>query len=175
MTNKVLTTAMVAITLSLISACGQKPEPAATAEGAATDYEAALDLIEKDALRGHVEWLADDERKGREAGTPEYDASAKYVSNFLLNLGVEPAGEGGWFQPVPLITYQIDTENNSVTVHRDGIDSELTYREHYAMGGDKVGRKARCEPRPCLSVLACMRRSSITQTMTTLTSTERSS
>ncbi|MFQ5609132.1 MAG: M28 family metallopeptidase, partial [Woeseiaceae bacterium] len=102
------------------------------------DANIPLELITIDGLRSHVEWLADDVREGRLAGSPGHEASAEYVVNFFAELGLEPAGEEGWLQQVPLITYQIDTENNAVNIHRDGVDRALNYRDDYAMGGDTV-------------------------------------
>ena len=134
MNNRLPTVALALCAFVPFAACS--PDSGSTS--GATVPRAALDAIDMEALRGHVEWLADDEREGRRAGTEGYDDSARYVGNFLLNLGLEPTKEGGWYEPVPLITYQIDVDNNSLVVHRDGGDVEYAFGEHYSMGGDEV-------------------------------------
>jgi len=55
-----------------------------------------------DRIRADVEWLADDAREGREAGARGYDAAADYVAARMAAMGLEPAGDDGWFQQVPL-------------------------------------------------------------------------
>ena len=56
----------------------------------------------KDALRAHIEFLADDLLKGRGTGTAEYEIAAQYVASQLKQFGLKPAGENGtWFQSVP--------------------------------------------------------------------------
>ena len=98
----------------------------------------ALDTITVDALEAHVAYLADDAREGRMAGQPGYDTAAKYVADQFAALGLTPGGEEGWYQQVPLITYNVDEDSTTLIAHRDGNDTELEYKEHYLMGGDKV-------------------------------------
>jgi len=120
-------------------ACAE-PHPAAV--GDADPLTGPLAGIEAKSLEAHVAWLADDERQGRMTGEPGYDASADYVAarfdEFGLQPGGEPLSDDGWFQQVPLVRYQLDTETTSVVIHRDGDDRELGYREHYGMSPDKV-------------------------------------
>lgn len=55
------------------------------------------------AMRAHVAFLASDDLKGREPGTPEFDKAAHYVADQMRAAGLQPAGDGGtWFQTVPL-------------------------------------------------------------------------
>jgi len=72
------------------------------------------------------------------AGQPGYDAAAKYVADQFAALSLAPGGEEGWYQQVPLITYNVDEDSTTLIAHRDGNDTELEYKEHYLMGGDKV-------------------------------------
>jgi hypothetical protein len=48
----------------------------------------------------HVEALASDEMRGREAGTPEHRKAAEYVAAQFRAAGLQPAGTDGFFQPV---------------------------------------------------------------------------
>lgn len=57
------------------------------------------------AFRAHVAFLSDDLLEGREAGTRGYDLAARYVATQFEGLGLTPAVDGGWFQPVELVRF----------------------------------------------------------------------
>jgi Zn-dependent M28 family amino/carboxypeptidase len=62
---------------------------------------------EESAMRAHVGFLASDEMKGREAGTPEYDIAARYVAAQFETMGLKPVGaKDSFIQPVPLVTFR---------------------------------------------------------------------
>jgi hypothetical protein len=107
-------------------------------EEASERAESPLDLITIEALEAHVAYLASDELEGRLTGEPGYDAAAEYVVEQLAALGLEPGGDDGWYQQVPLITYKADPDSTTLIAHRDGEDTEFVYKEHFLMGGDKV-------------------------------------
>lgn len=44
-------------------------------------------------LKEHIEWLSSNERAGRLAGTENEAASANYIENLYLQIGLEPAGD----------------------------------------------------------------------------------
>jgi hypothetical protein len=58
----------------------------------------------EERLRDDVAWLADDAQEGRRAGTPAAERAALWLARRFDELGLEPAGEGGWLQEfrVPL-------------------------------------------------------------------------
>lgn len=128
----VLYTTSVA-TLLLLSACSREAQHSSTERA-----EEALNLITIDRLEDHLGYLADDERQGRESGQPGYDDAANYVAEQLSRMGVEPGGNDGWYQPVRLRSFKIDTEKARVTLHRDGRNEDLRYRDDFAMTGDAV-------------------------------------
>jgi len=59
--------------------------------------------VTREALAHHVGFLASDELRGRAAGTPESLRSSAYLARALARAGVKPAGEEGYFQPIPLV------------------------------------------------------------------------
>jgi hypothetical protein len=68
-------------------------------------------LADQAAIHAHVTYLASDELKGREAGTPEYDKAAAYVAEQMGKAGLKPAGDAGsWFQKVPLLVSKASAE-----------------------------------------------------------------
>ena len=134
MFNPRLIRASLLLSFLPLLACGNRTEEPPVESASKGD----LDIVGVANIRGHLEWLADDAREGRGAGEAGHEASAEYVGDFFAELGLLPAGEEGWYQQVPLVSYKIETESTSVIVHRDGKDRELVYREHYGMSGDKV-------------------------------------
>jgi len=72
------------------------------------------------------------------AGQKGHFEAAQYVADRFAEMGLEPGGDDGWFQQVPLISYRIDEESTTLIAHRDGEDTALQYKENYTMGGDAV-------------------------------------
>ena len=103
------------------------------------DADRVLDQIHPQALRAHIQFLADDLLEGREAGTRGYQLAANYVAAQFAALGLQPAGsDGGYFQPVPLRTFEAVGSECSLVVIRDGKELALTYGKDFAMAGDPL-------------------------------------
>jgi hypothetical protein len=98
----------------------------------------SLALISRENLQAHLSYLADDARKGRMTGTVGYDDSAAYVVREFESLGLEPGGDEGWYQNVPMIGNRLDIEGAAVTLHQDSGDSSLKWKEDFVMNGDDV-------------------------------------
>lgn len=79
---------------------------ACVSDGPQPTREPLLDRVPKSALglQADVAWLAADAREGRRAGTPGESASAQWLAEQCAMIGLEPAGEDGYFQrfSVPL-------------------------------------------------------------------------
>ena len=56
----------------------------------------------------HVEALANDGMEGRNTGSPAHKRAADYVAAQFKKAGLEPAGAGGYIQPVAFKTRTID-------------------------------------------------------------------
>ncbi len=126
--NKILAAAGAALVLC---ACSENTEEN-------TSIDRALSTITKDAIYAHLAYLADDALEGRLTGEPGHDKAAQYVADRFAEFGLEPGGDDGWYQQVPLQSYLIDTENVSLVVHRNSGDTELSYRDDYTMSADMV-------------------------------------
>ena len=60
------------------------------------------------AMKAHVMFLASDQLRGRDAGSPEYDIAAQYVASQFYAAGLRPAGDdGSYLQKVPLLSYKL--------------------------------------------------------------------
>lgn len=88
---------------------------------------------------GHVEVLASDAMEGRLTGSPGYDRAAAYVVQQLTEIGVEPAGTDGWFQPVDLVEQRFDPAASSAALVRGNapvalsVPGQVYFRGSYPM------------------------------------------
>lgn len=76
--------------------------PLAYLSGAQTDVEKVNETVTKNDIEGHIYFLASDELRGRETGTPEIDIAAAYLANSFRRYGVKPADNGSYYQNVEL-------------------------------------------------------------------------
>ena len=66
--------------------------------------ESANPLVRQEAIRAHVEFLADDLLEGRAAASRGFDLAAAYVAAQFKQAGLAPAGDqGSYLQRVPLL------------------------------------------------------------------------
>jgi hypothetical protein len=73
--------------------------PTATPDGAPS----GMAEIERDGLREHAYWLADDQRMGRQTGSTGQLATAEYVAMQFKRLGLKPLGDKRtYFQKYPI-------------------------------------------------------------------------
>ncbi len=93
------------------------------------------------AVRAHVSFLASDEMKGREAGTPEYDIAARYVAAQFDALGLKPVGaKDSYIQPVPLVTFRAASEG-SVELVRGSTATKLQFGADYLPGANPLSQE----------------------------------
>jgi Zn-dependent M28 family amino/carboxypeptidase len=77
----------------------------------------------------HIAFLADDSLEGRETGSAGHRRAAEYVAGLWQKAGLQPAGAGGFIQPVALKTRRIDESRSSLALVRDGRTQPLTLGE----------------------------------------------
>lgn len=85
---------------------------------------------EQAAIKAHVQFLASDALRGREAGTRDFDVAAEYVAARMLAIGLRPGANGGWFRPVKLVTYR-PAEKAVWTLRRRGKDVPLAFGKDF--------------------------------------------
>ena len=73
--------------------------------------------------------LADDNMEGRETGSEGLRKAAAYIVDQLKSAGVEAAGSDGYYQPVKLISRQIDESGSSLSLIRNSATENLTLGE----------------------------------------------
>lgn len=78
----------------------------------------------------HVEALANDDMAGRNTGSPGHKLAADYVAAQFQKAGLEPAGVGGYLQPVKFKTRKIIEARSSLALVTDGKTEQLTLGKH---------------------------------------------
>jgi hypothetical protein len=91
----------------------------------------------------HVEALANDGMEGRNTGSPAHKRAAEYVAAQLRKSGLEPAGVGGYIQPVPFKTRKIVEAESSLALVRGANTEPLKL-------GDDVNINLRVDPAPAV-------------------------
>src|SRR5439155_19135579 len=77
----------------------------------------------------HIDALANDGMEGRNTGSPGHKRAAEYVAAQFSSSALEPAGSGGFIQPVKFDTRKIDESRSSLALIRDGAEERLTLGE----------------------------------------------
>ncbi|MCW3846372.1 M28 family metallopeptidase [Sphingomonas sp. LB-2] len=91
------------------------------------------------AMKAHVMFLASDEMRGRDAGSPEFNIAAQYVASQFYAAGLRPAGDdGSYLQKVPLLAYK-PVSQGSFTLTPKGKNAApvaLTFGTEYLPSAD---------------------------------------
>jgi len=98
----------------------------------------ALDAITQENLKNTTSYLADDARNGRRIGSPGHEDAANYVAGQFKAIGLQPGGEDGWFQHVPVVSAVIDAENSGVILHTAAGDAELEWLKDVVVFPDAI-------------------------------------
>ena len=105
--------AFSAIAAALLSACA----PATTvtpAPAPAPVVRATIDPISESDVRRILSALADDSMQGRRTGTRGADAAARFIAAEMHAIGLEPAGDSGFFQTVPFASAGITGQSEGL-------------------------------------------------------------
>jgi hypothetical protein len=81
----------------------------------------------------YVNALADDGMEGRDTGSEGYKRAALYVSTEFERLGLKPAGEQGYFQPVPMHRVQLNTGKSVAVLERKSSTHKLAWLREITM------------------------------------------
>jgi Zn-dependent M28 family amino/carboxypeptidase len=82
----------------------------------------------------HVEALANDGMEGRNTGSPGHKRAAEYVAAQFKKSGLEPAGVGGYIQPVAFKSRRIVEARSSLALVKGGKSEPLTLGEDANVG-----------------------------------------
>ena len=96
--------------------------------------QTALHIIRPEAIRAHVEFLADDALEGRHTGSRGYDLAARYVRAQFTALGLKSGvKDGSYFQPVTLRQTEVDGGETSLVIACNGQERPLAYNKDFVL------------------------------------------
>ena len=111
----------------------------AQAQGPETDSVRA----DKNMIRAHLTFLADDLLEGRETGSRGYDIAAHYVTTQFLQYGLAPKGDRGSFlQQVPLRATRLVQESPLLELSSKAGTEKLAYLDEYVTAGSLLEDKS---------------------------------
>jgi hypothetical protein len=120
--------------------------PAGAAQPTSDPSEAAMESIRPEAIRAHMNFLADDLLEGRGANSRGYEISARYMATEFESMGLTPAGDAGtYLQSVPLRSVRPDEPNTTMSLIRGGKADTLVFRKNFLSGGDPVRKETSVE------------------------------
>ena len=88
------------------ASAGATADPTAAPSSSPSSSGAPAD-VNTDRMRTLLTAYSDDSFQGREAGTPGERRAAEWIASQLASIGVEPAGDSGYFQRVPVVRQEI--------------------------------------------------------------------
>ena len=107
----------------------------------------ALESINENDLKAHLEFIASDYMQGRDFGTqiPGLEITADYLKTQLIKTGLNTVNES-YFQKVEMVRVKSDTNNVSIVInrndgselfHSDGLIDGLNTSENETLKGDR--------------------------------------
>jgi hypothetical protein len=97
------------------------------------DLAPGYETIHEDTLRYDLTFLASDALQGRMSLQPGDDVAIQWIASEFAKAGLQPAANGSYLQPVPLIEYRPDRAQNSVSLTRGGKETQWKFPE--VLGG----------------------------------------
>ena len=120
--------------------------PVGAAQASADPSEAAIQSIRPEAIRAHMNFLADDLLEGRGTDSRGYEIAAKYMATEFESMGLTPAGDAGtYLQKVPLRSALPDESNTTLSVIRNGKAETLVFRKDFLTIGDPARKETSVE------------------------------
>lgn len=82
----------------------------------------------------NIKFLADDKLEGRDTGSEGLRKAQAYVVDKLKDMGLQPAGTNGYYQPVKFISRQIVEADSHVSFISNGKSDQLVFGEEGFLG-----------------------------------------
>ncbi len=98
----------------------------------------ALDRVDKEKIKNHITYLADDKLKGRQPGKEGYQMAVDYVVNQFTQIGIAPGGDHGtYLQKLILRRATVDNKiAKAVLIDRSGnVDSLAAGKDIFIVPG----------------------------------------
>ena len=88
--------------------------------GVPSDWQAAMNRVQPDSIRGHLSFLASDLLEGRETPSRGLDIAAEYIAAQFRRAGLEPGYGASYYQPLDLREGAVDLEGFRCTLFERG-------------------------------------------------------
>ncbi len=98
--------------------------PALTAE-VVPETQPAIDRISAQSMRGHLSFLSSDLLEGRDSPSRGLDLAAEYIAAQFRRIGLEEAGDDGYFQTARMVTREQPKKGWLVTMSLNGKEVAL--------------------------------------------------
>jgi hypothetical protein len=106
--------------------------PAIAANEGGDTQAAAIDRISAQSMKGHLSFLSSDLLEGRNSPSRGLDIAAEYIAAQFRRIGLEEAGDDGYFQTAKMATQEQSKTGWQLTLHLDG--KELSLKDEEASG-----------------------------------------
>lgn len=94
------------------------------------------------AIEAHMMFLGDDSLEGRDTGSRGHQIAANYIATQLAGLGLDPAGEQGYFQSVPMRKALLVQSSAKMSLTKDGKTTNFDYPKQFFTGPSTLHAKA---------------------------------
>lgn len=100
---------------------------------------ASIPKADKEHIRAHIAFLADDLLEGRETGSRGYDIAASYVAAQMRQYGVAPRGDnGGYLQKVPMRMSRLVPRSAVFELHGKAGKESLVIYDQFAASSSSL-------------------------------------
>lgn len=117
----------------VLAGCQSTPTPSSVA---------ALPKASAKAIEAHMTFLGDDSLEGRDTGSRGHQIASNYIATQLAALGLEPAGEQGYFQSVPLRKAMLVQSSAKMSLTKNGKTTDFDYPKQFFTGPSTLHAKA---------------------------------
>jgi Zn-dependent M28 family amino/carboxypeptidase len=94
------------------------------------------------AIEAHMAFLGDDSLEGRDTGSRGHQIASNYIATQLAGLGLEPAGEQGYFQSVPMRKALLVQSSAKMSLTKNGKTTSFDYPKQFFTGPSTLYAKA---------------------------------
>ncbi|WKN46232.1 M28 family peptidase [Tunicatimonas pelagia] len=104
-----------------------------------TSKNSIPNIVNQSQVEAHVRFLASDELKGRDTGSPELDIAAQYIASYFQGYGVQPLDSANsYFQPVSLFN---ESPPTAATLSFQGEEFQLV-KDMLLLAGDSLSKES---------------------------------
>jgi hypothetical protein len=120
--------------------------PAGAVQASSDPSDSAMESIRPEAIRAHMNFLADDLLEGRGTNSRGYEIAARYMATEFESMGLTPAGDAAtYLQTVPLRSVRPDEPKSTLSIVRNGNVETLVFRKDFYASGDPARKETSVE------------------------------